>query len=375
MARRVRGKRGWDGESKVLSLLSQVTPRPSRLAFRAILVLSVIATLLGLDKRSGAQPPPDNPLLFDLGPLNAIPAAFQISTLAWTSPNQAGEEPILPSLSPRGLLEDGNKGGGDGVGTAEGPPSLDVLFDARFLFLSGFVSAREHTIEGNRFDFGNLKADFGENIGVAGRWSISPSDRLELRAAYFNLRGSTTIEQDKIFNNTTLEGGTSIESKPDWLEFRLTYLRELFALPSIHSSFWFLFGLDYHYINWIFGATLAPTTRHHEPKEDFYLQTFPLPVFGARYLLDLGPHWSFDLRADAFRANHWRHWANEGGPIYTSSTIIDVLGILRWQPAPWFFAEAGYTFNYYTLDEEGPEDGNHLLVRGHGPVVGIGLSW
>jgi hypothetical protein len=311
----------------------------------------------------------ESPLLFDLGPLKAIPANFQVSALSLKTPPQAAEHPSPgPADVAAGSVESVQ------APTRE-PPSLDVFVDTRFLFLTGFVAAREHTTEGNRFPFRDLHADFGENIGIGGRWSITPKDRLELRLAYFNLRGTTTLGSGQVFNNTTLVGGTTLESKPDWLEFRLTYLRELFSLPSLRSSFWFLFGVDYHYIHWRFGATISPTTHGHEPGEDFDRQTFPLPVFGLRYLLELSPEWSFDLRADAFRANHWRHWADEGGPIHTSSTIVDVIGVFRWQPEPWFFVEAGYTFNYYTLDETGPEDGNHLLAREHGPLVSIGLSW
>lgn len=260
-------------------------------------------------------------------------------------------------------------------GAEKNTHSWDLLLDTRFIFLSGFVSAREHTVEGNRLSFHDLNDDFGENIGLGVKWSINPKNELELRIAYFLLRGSTTLDSDQVFNNTTIQGGTTITSKPSWLEFRLTYLRELFAVPSIRSSLWFLFGVDFHWVDWRFGATLSPTTHSHEPGEDFYLQTFPLPVFGLRYLAEISPEWSFDLRADAFRANHWRHWNDEGGPIYSSSTIVDVLGTLRWQPTAGYFVEAGYTFNYYTLDETGPEDGNHLLARQHGPVLAVGLSW
>ncbi len=261
------------------------------------------------------------------------------------------------------------------VAEAARRPVFEALLDTRFLFLSGFVSAREFAVEGDRFTFKRLNADFGENAGLQVIWNGSSSDRLEFRAAYFFLNGRTTLESDRVFNATTIQGGTVLETDPHWYELRLTYLRRLFELSSFRSSFWFLFGIDYHHVKWKFKASVSPASTGHEPAEDFDRQTFPLPVFGLRYLLDLGPNWYFDLRADAFRANHWRHWNDEGGPIYTSSTIVDVLGMLRWQPTSLFFMEAGYTFNYFTIDEDGPEDGNHLLAREHGPVIGIGLSW
>jgi hypothetical protein len=296
-------------------------------------------------------------------------------SLAWLPALDTGPPPAplaLPDTFPADLTSEERS---EGDAPTTDAPSFDLLADTRFLFLNGFVSAREHQFEGNRFTFRDLTADFGENIGLQARWSFTEKNRLELRIAYFYLRGSTTLESDKVFNNTTLQSGTSLDSMPYWFELRLTYLRQLFELPSIHSSFWFLLGIDYHYVDWRFGATISPASRGHEPGEDFYAQTFPLPVFGARYLLEISPQWSFDLRADGFRANHWRHWHDEGGPIYTSSTIVDVMGVLCWQPTPRFFVEVGYTFNYFTLDETGPEDGNHLLASEHGPVVGIGISW
>jgi len=253
-------------------------------------------------------------------------------------------------------------------------PALDLLGDARFLFFTGFVSARENEVEGDRFYFRDLNADFGQQVGLSGRLNLTSRDRLELRGAWLNLRGSTSYDTARVFNETEFAAGTTIETKPDWLELRGSYLRRLFELPAARSSLWFLFGIDYHYINWKFEGTLTPRLGN-EPSEDFYRQTFPLPVFGLRWLLDLGPEWSFDLRGDGFRANHWRHWEDEGGPIYTSSTIADVSGTFRWQPKKRFFIEAGYLFSYYTLDEDGPEDGNHLLTRQHGPVLGLGLSW
>src|SRR5262249_16232834 len=138
---------------------------------------------------------------------------------------------------------------------------------------------------------------------------------------------------------------------------------------------WFLSGIDHHYISWKFSATIAPGSVGQEPAEDFYKQTFPLPVFGLRYLVDLGPTLSFDARVDGSHINHVRHPANEGGPIFTASHLLDLVGTFRWQPSRGFFAEAGYVFNYYSLDETGPEDGNHLLTRRNGPVILLGLHW
>src|SRR5262245_2542532 len=90
---------------------------------------------------------------------------------------------------------------------AEKPLTIDLLADARFLFLTGFVSARENEVEGDRFYFRDLNADFAQNVGLSGRFSVTSRDRLELRIAYMNLRGSTSYDTEKVFNNTGLAAG------------------------------------------------------------------------------------------------------------------------------------------------------------------------
>jgi hypothetical protein len=254
-------------------------------------------------------------------------------------------------------------------------PFLEVFGFTHFRWLGGFVSARENAIPGDRFGFKKLDADFGYNAGAGVRLNPGPEDTLEATGSYFYLRGDTTLDSDRTFNQTTFLGGTTLETRPDWIELRFNYLRRLLGAPESGGSLWFLFGIDYHYINWKFRGTISPASVGSEQNEDFYRQTFPLPVFGLRYLVDLGPWFSIDLRGDAFRANHWRHWNDEGGAVYTSSTIINGTGTLRWHPAPWFFVEGGYAYNYYTLDEKSPEDGNRLLARTHGPVAAVGLSF
>lgn len=316
-----------------------------------VLILATVAAGL-----RGADGDPALPPEIDLQRVLSI-EDFHLSFLG-AADSPEGKEPAAEPAA-----------GGAGYG-----PVLDMFADARFLFVTGFVDARELTAPGNRFSFEDLNADFGEKVGIGVRWRIDPPDTLEFHGSLFFLRGSTTFPTDTMFNRTVLEGGHTIDTVPDWIELRLTYLRRLVRFLS-RSSLWALVGVDYHYINWVFSGTISPTSPKHEPKEDFYLQTFPLPVFGLRYLLEIDPKWSVDVRFDGFRANHWRHWVNEGGPIYTSSTIIDAGGMVRWQPLERLFVEAGYVFEYYTLDEDGPEDGNHLLARQHGPMLAVGLSF
>jgi hypothetical protein len=322
--------------------------------------LSTVLVLLSLAAgRRGAGEDPAPPLEIDPERLASI-EDFHLSFLPGDAPPEAKEPPAEPGEQPA-------SGGRAG-------PAIDLFADARFLFVSGYVDAREFTFPGNRFSFKDLNTDFGEKVGGGMRWNIDPPDTIELHGSYFFLRGSTTFPTDTEFNQTSMEGGHPIDSVPDWTELRLTYLRRLVRFLS-SSSLWASVGVDYHAINWVFSATIPPTSPRKETREDFYLQTFPLPVFGLRYLLEIDPRWSIDVRADGFRANHWRHWANEGGPIYTSSTIIDAGGVVRWQPMERLFLQAGYVFEYYTLDEDGPEDGNHLLARQHGPMIAVGLSF
>ena len=262
-----------------------------------------------------------------------------------------------------------------GATVDDAPIRLNLFGEGQLTVINGFVSAREFDIEGDRFHFGDLNVHVAQKASVGVQFNKSGKTSFEGLATYVYLRGSTTITSDKVFNQTTLQGGTGLDSEPDWLELRFTYLHRLSDVNRGKGSVWLVLGVDYHYINWNFGATVAPGSIGDEPSEDFFVQTFPLPVLGLRYLTRLSPTWSLDLRVDGFRANHWRHWNDEGGPIHTSSTIMDALGTLRWQVRRNFFGEFGYRFNYYTLDETGPEDGNHLQVKAHGPIGRLGYSF
>ena len=255
------------------------------------------------------------------------------------------------------------------------PRRLDVFGDGQFGLVNGFVSAREFNVEGDRFRFGDLDVHTAESASVGVRFHKSDKTALEATTTFVHMRGSTTLTSDKVFNQTTLEGGTRLDSEPEWVEVRFTYLRRVTGETRGKSSVWLLLGVDYHYINWNFGATIAPGSIWEEPSEDFYAQTFPLPVLGLRYSTQLSPTWSLELRGDGFRARHWRHWNDEGGPIHTSSTILDAIGTVHWRGHGNWFSEFGYRFNYYTLDETGPEDGNHLQARTHGPLARIGYSF
>jgi hypothetical protein len=252
---------------------------------------------------------------------------------------------------------------------------LDVFGEGQFGLVNGFVSAREFDVEGDRFRFGDLDVHTAQSASVGVRFNRSDKTALEATTTFVHMRGSTTLTSDKVFNQTTLQGGTRLDSEPQWVEVRLTYLRRVTGDTRGKNSVWLLLGVDYHYIDWSFSATIAPGSIRQEPSEDFYAQTFPLPVFGLQYSTQLSPTWSLELRGDGFRAGHWRHWNDEGGPIHTSSTILDAVGTVHWRGHGNWFSEFGYRFNYYTLDETGPEDGNHLQARTHGPLARIGYSF
>ena len=206
------------------------------------------------------------------------------------------------------------------------PRRLDVFGDGQFGLVSGFVSAREFNVEGDRFRFGDLDVHTAESASVGVRFHKSDKTALEATTTLVHMRGSTNLTSDKVFNQTTLEGGTRLDSEPEWVEVRFTYLRRVMGETQGKSSVWLLLGVDYHYINWNFDATIAPGSIRGEPSEDFSAQIFPLPVLGLRYSTQLSPTWSLELRGDGFRARNWRHWNDEGGPIHTSSTILDAIG-------------------------------------------------
>lgn len=253
-------------------------------------------------------------------------------------------------------------------------PALRLSVEGGFFHMSGYVSAREFERSGTRFRLSDLGLAWGGSVGVAGRLNLGDSNTLEAGFRALFLRGSTSYSRPTEFNATLMPADTTIRSHPEWFEVRIAWLHRLFDLfPG--NSLWASVGLDFHYINWQFSATIDPASARHEPGEDFFKQTFPLPILGVRDRWRLAPGLVLDARVSAMRINHLRHWANEGGPIYTSSTVVDAGAFLEWRPLDHLSVELGYAFEYYSLDETGPEDGNHILARRHGPVLSVSLAF
>lgn len=253
-------------------------------------------------------------------------------------------------------------------------PTLRLSLEGGVFRMSGHVQVREFERSGSRFRFDDLGLDWGETIGVAARLNLGDSNMLEGSFRALILRGSTSYDHPTEFNSTLMTANTTIRSRPDWFEARLTWSHRLFEIfPG--NSLWATLGVDYHYIGWKFSATIDPASVRHETQENFYKQTFPLPVLGLRDRWRLAPGLDLDARVAAISINHLRHWADEGGPIYTSSTIVEAGISLEWRPLEHFSVELGYAFQYYSLDETGPEDGNHLLARRHGLVLTISLTF
>ena len=107
------------------------------------------------------------------------------------------------------------------------PRRLDVFGDGQFGLVNGFVSAREFNVDGDRFRFGDLDVHTAESASVGVRFHKSDETALEATTTLVHMRGSTTLTSDKVFNQTTLEGGTRLDSEPEWVEVRFTYLRRV----------------------------------------------------------------------------------------------------------------------------------------------------
>jgi hypothetical protein len=196
------------------------------------------------------------------------------------------------------------------------PRRLDVFGDGQFGLVNGFVSAREFDVEGDRFRFADLDVHTAESASVGVRFHKNDKTALEATTTFVHMRGSTTLTSDKVFNQTTLKGGTRLDSEPDWVEVRFTYLRRVMGETHGKSSVWLLLGVDYHYINWKFGATIAPGSIWEEPSEDFYAQAFPLPVLGLRYSTQLSPPVSRASRRWVSRQARCRiRWLTSSGGI------------------------------------------------------------
>ncbi len=126
----------------------------------------------------------------------------------------------------------GAQPGANAAPAAAPPRRLDVFGDGQFGLVNGFVSAREFNVEGDRFRFGDLDVHTAESASVGVRFHKSDKTTLEATTTFVHLRGSTTLASDKVFNQTTLEGGTRLDSEPEWIEVRFTYLRRLTGKPA-----------------------------------------------------------------------------------------------------------------------------------------------
>src|SRR5262245_50458853 len=139
-------------------------------------------------------------------------------------------------------------------------PRFSVYGDEQLALVNGFVSAREFDIEGDRFPFRDLHVHLANKASVGVQFNKSDRSAFEGEATFAYLRGSTTLTSDRIFNQTTLQGGSTLDTSPEWVEFRFTYLDRVRNLRRGASSIWLLVGADYHYVNWNFDATIAPNS-------------------------------------------------------------------------------------------------------------------
>jgi hypothetical protein len=184
----------------------------------------------------------------------------------------------------------------------------------------GYVEVRENDIQGTHLSFhSDLGIDTIERVTGGAAYRLSDVSRLRLAFDTIFLYGTERLDSDVLFNGATLQGGTDLESRPEF--FRLTALYERRLLDFAQGAgIGGDIGLTYVFLTYKMHGTLSPTSQggggetvarasaigsqvsggSASPggtpatvKEDFLTQELPIPMLGVTFDYPLKQRWSF----------------------------------------------------------------------------------
>jgi len=249
-----------------------------------------------------------------------------------------------------------------------------VSLDGSFGAPSGHVQVRENAIEGTRLD---LRRDLGVTtseslaLGVARR---AGAGEVSLRFEALFLYGSATLGQDVFFNGATLQGGTELETRPEFFRASAFYERPLARLPG-GASLRGRAGMTFVFLNFKFHGTLSPTTKATETEEGFLRQELPVPMLGLAVEAPLAGPLSFTASLDGGWLPLVNSLRTEGGVVKLKQSHADLFVGVRGALSRSLAYTAGYRFSYFAQREISREDDNAVRVTSHSLALSLAAGF
>ncbi len=262
----------------------------------------------------------------------------------------------------------------------------------------GYVQVRENNIQGTHLSFHNdLGIDTVERVTLGAAYRVSDSSRFRLNFDTIFLYGTARLDSDVFFNGATLQGGTDLQSRPEF--FRLTALYEHRLLDigqggRIAGDI----GFTYVFLTYKMHGTLSPLSQGGggetiarasvvssqasgsganpggvpaTVKEDFLTQELPIPMLGLTFDYPLKEHLSFVSTVLGGYLPQVDSLRSEGGTVDLSQSHVDLSATLRFALSESLYVDAGYAFHYYVQHETSHEDGNYIQLWDNDLLVAL----
>ncbi len=226
----------------------------------------------------------------------------------------------------------------------------------------GYVQVGENQLVGTHLRLHeDLGVDSMETVEVEALRRLTSSSSLRLRFDSVFLYGTMQLGDDILFNGATLQGGTDLETRPDF--FRMTTLFEKrLAELSGGATLSGEAGLTYVFLLFRLHGNLSPETHGTETQEDFYAQELQVPLLGLRLEFPIGERWGLLGSLDGGYLPRTYSLRNEGGKVYLTQSHADATVSVRYRWTPALDLKAGYVFSYFAQHETSAEDDNDIQL-------------
>jgi len=168
-----------------------------------------------------------------------------------------------------------------------------------------------------------------------------------------------------------LFGDGPLRTNADFYRLSLSYERTLFSWSSGEQVIVSV-GFTWVSLNPMLSGNLE---NKGEESEDFYAQELPVPIFGVRWDLPLGPHLPLRSAVSGGALPKVNSLRQEGGTVYLQQSHADVdigLVYLIGQHAE---AGLGHHFTYFFQHETSHEDNNLFQLIDNGAQVRFTLRF
>jgi hypothetical protein len=221
-------------------------------------------------------------------------------------------------------------------------------------FPTGSAAAGGGGTPGTLLQLRGLGIDVSEAVEGSAAFHITPRDAVRAGLLYYFLDGSTTVNGPSVVYNGAVFGEGPLRTNANFYRFSLSYERTLFSRSSgeevIASA-----GLTWVSLNPTLSGNLE--TKRDE-SEDFYAQELPVPIFGVRWDLPLGPHLLLRSSVSGGALPKVNSLRQEGGTVYLQQSHADVDIGLMYLIGHHAEVGLGYHFTYFFQHETSHEDNN-----------------